>query len=373
MTATPHDAQPPETPIEGQPTGRATPLGDDPTGRAELLVEQLEDRVLMSSDAAAAMAPPEMAAPAPAAYVGSQQPGEGTAGGPSGSGGSPVIESRAPLGEAVDAAADATAELAHGEGESRGAAGGTPGNPQAPSHNEPKEPAEIAEIKSELPETVEPLTEHGEKHEPSDPSAEHEADGSDETRGNARTRSEPAAALLSAAPLANVDARNEATGSPASRSNLHQDLGEGAVETKLEVVAEVDLASLRQPSVAERAADSSSSIASESQPPVAPDQPGQHAAALGQARIAEQSSLGSDQRFATSATRNGSADISSTALAEQAEVPQAHDAVFDRVASQGVADAVQADAVQANAVQAAASGLGEGDAAAQGAAAISSK
>lgn len=341
MTATPHDAQPPETQIEDQFAGRAALLSDDPAGGDELVVEHLEDRVLMSSDAAVAMAP-ETAAPEPAAYVGSQQPGEGTTGGSPARSGSPVIESRAPLAELVDAAADVTAELAHGEGESHGATGGTPGNPQAPGHNEPKEPVELTEIRSELSEKGEPPVEREEKHESSDPRAEQEADDSVETRGNARADS---AALNSSDIVARADLRSEATlatdqpraARPESASSLDHDLGEGAAETKLEVVAQVDLASLR-PSVAERAADSSISSASEPQSPVAEvGQPvGEQAAADG---------VHSPIAQGTDAPEPGrsSAQLDSTA-SERAEVPQAHDAVFDRVAAQGVADAVQASA-----------------------------
>lgn len=340
MSSTSHDAQLPETEIDEKSPGRPALLGDDPAGREELTVEHLEDRVLMSSDAAVAVAPPETAAPAPTAYVGSQQPGERTSGGPTATSGSPIIEPSASLAEAVDAAADATVELARGEGESRGAASGTPGNPQAPSRNEPKEPVELTESKSEVRENIESLVEHGEKHEPSEPNAEREGGDAGETRGDAPARSAPATAIQGAAALAtDIEVSGEATGAPAAASsNLHQDLGEGAVETKLEVVAEVDLTSLRQPPAAERATDSLSSIAPESQAPAAiTNQSGERAAV-------EQVGLPSEQPAAALATGQNPTNLTSAAAADHAEVPQAHDAVFDRVDSQGVADAVQAGA-----------------------------
>lgn len=324
MTSTPHDAHPLETQLEEQPAGRATLLGDDPAGHDELVIEHLEDRVLMSSDAAAALAPPETAAPAPVAYVGSQQPGDQTTGGPPASSGGSVIEARVPLAEVVDAAADATAAIAHGEGESRGAAGGTPGNPQAPSRNEPKEPVELTETKTEPPEKVEPPVEHGEKHEPRDPRAEREGDDSVDTHGNARTRS----VASGAADVVRADQRSEVnlasdeahTARTNSASSIDPDIGEGAVETKLEVVAEVDLASLRH---------------SQSNAVLPDEAEGEHASA---------EHVNSPVAQGINAPESQSSAEAVPATLERAEVPQAHDAVFERVASQGVADAVEAGA-----------------------------
>jgi hypothetical protein len=321
----------------------ATSLGDEVLGRDGLNIEHLEDRVLMSSDAAVAMAAPESASPAPAAYVGSQTAGEKTSGGPpTEAGGS--AEASAPA-EVIDAAAEATAAVARGEGESRGAKGGTPGNPQAPSRNEPKEPVEIAEARLEPLGKGETLVEGGEKHEPEDSAADGERAKSPDADGHAAaktslTQNNAAEVDEMVIPALATQASEEAEAAPPkSASNPHSDLPTGAVETKLEVVAQVDLASLRP----------ATSVAGPSteQAPAAPAaaEPEHRLSAAneagsGAAMAAEAGSPLADSATASHAPQN-SPDLAARE-SENVETPQAHDAVFDAMASQGLADAVQA-------------------------------